>query len=343
MKPGQAIHRCRPLQLLAALLLCLGLAGTVAGQNRPATLAIQVYPGFLGSFLATVAQEQGFYKANGLDVKLVPLGDGPRGLAALEGGSIQLAQNNTDFMLLARNRGLDLMMVMGTWGEQFTVMARNDVALPDASSGYPAVMKDLLGKKVGVSARGAGTEYGMRTLLTAAGLSPEGVTYIAVGGTAGQVPALRTGNVDAVVAAGLGADVIKAMGIGKPVVDLQAGQGPRELLGLANCYEGYFGERSWVQANPDTLRRFVKAQQQAEAWARDPANGNRLVDIALEVSPIAGVNDARAVMRAYLARAQYHTVYNRQCAAGWDHVLIQNKLLTQPIPVDAFVWSGAPQ
>ena len=324
-------------------LSCMVPASQALAQPAARSMAIQVYPGFLGSFLATVAQEQGFYKANGLDVKLVPLGDGPRGLAALEGGSIQLAQNNTDFVLLARNRGLDLMMVMGTWGEQFTVMVRNDVALPDAASGYPTVMKDLLGKKIGVSARGAGTEYGMRTLLTAANLDPDGVTYIAVGGTAGQVPALRTGNVDAVVAAGLGADVIQAMGIGKPVVDLQAGQGPKELLNLANCYEGYFGKRSWVEANGDTLRRFVKAQRQAEAWARDPANEARLLDIALSVSPIAGVTDPRAVMRAYLRRAQFHTVYNRQCAGGWSPLLIQNKLLTKPVDVAAFVWPDAPQ
>lgn len=327
--------------LLAAGVLLAAPVSKGADELRP--LAIQIYPGFLGSFLAAVAQEQGFYKANGLDVKLVPLGDGPRGLAALEGGSIQLAQNNTDFMLLARKRGLDLMVVAGTWGEQFTVMARNDVQLPDAASGYPAVMKDLVGKKIGVSARGAGTEYGMRTLLTAAGLDPDSVTYIAVGGTAGQVPALRTGNVDAVVAAGVGAAVVKAMGIGKAVVDLQAGQGPKDLLSLANCYEGYFGKRAWVDANADTLRRFVKAQQQAEAWARDPANADKLVDKALAVAPIGGVDDPRAVMKAYLQTAQYHTVYNRECAQGWSTLMMHNKLLDAPVDPAAFVWTGAPQ
>ena len=150
----------------------ISLSAQVSRAADVPSVAIQVYPGFLGSFLPVVAQEQGFYKANGIDVKLVGLGDGPRGLAALEGSSIQLPQNNTDFMFLARNRGLDLVMVLGTWGVQFTIMARNDLPLPDINSGYPAVMKDLVGKKIGVSARGSGTEYAMRTLLSAAGLDP---------------------------------------------------------------------------------------------------------------------------------------------------------------------------
>lgn len=331
---------------VVALWILSALAAPAFAADSPDALrplAIQIYPGFLGSFLVSVAQDEGFYKANGLDVKLVPLGDGPRGLAALEGGSIQLAQNNTDFMLLARSRGLDLMMVMGTWGEQFTVIARNDVALPNATSGYPPVMKDLVGKKIGVSARGAGTEYAMRTLLNAAGVDPESVTYIAVGGPAGQVPALRTGNVDAVVAAGIGADIIKALGIGKVVVDLQSGQGPKDLLSIGNCYEGYFGKRAWVVANADTLQRFVKAQQEAEAWARNAANTEKLLDKALAVAPIAGVPDPRAVMKSYLQRAQFHTVYNRECAAGWNQLMIKNKLLNAPMDVNAFVWSGAPQ
>jgi len=317
------------------------LAADAPSDQRP--LSIQVYPGFVGSFLASIAQDEGFYKTNGLDVKLVPLGDGPRGLAALEGGSIQLAQNNTDFMLLARSRGLDLVMVVGTWGEQFALVVRDDVALPGAAAGYPAVMKDIVGKKVGVSARGAGTEYAMRTLLSSADLDPESVTYIAVGGTAGQVPALRTGNVDAVVAAGIGADVVKAMGVGKIVIDLQAGQGPKDLLALGNCYEGYFGKRAWVDANTDTLLRFVKAQQAAEAWARTPANAEKVIDKALAFAPIAGVADPRAVMKGYLQRAQFHTVYNRECAAGWNGLMTRNKLLTAPMDVGAFVWSGAPQ
>ena len=329
---------------LAALCVAALMCAPLASHGQPAAkqLAIQVYPGFLGSLLAHIAQDEGFYKANGLDVKLVPLADGPRGLAALEGDSIQLAQNNTDFVLLARSRGLDLMMVMGTWGEQFTVLARTDVALPNAAAGYPASAKDLVGKKVGVSARGSGTEYGMRVILNGAGLDPEGVTYISVGGVSGQIPALRTGNVDAVVAAGLGADVIQALGIGKVVVDLQANNGPADLLAVAKCYEGYFGKRPWVEANTDTVQRFVKAQQAAEAWARNPANEDKLVERALAVAPIAGVQDSKAVMKGYLKKAQFQTVYNRQCAANWSGLMMKNKLLTAPVDVNTFVWAGAP-
>ena len=98
----------------------------------------------------------------------MPLGNGPQGLAALEGGSIQLAQNNTDFMLLANAKGLKLQMVVGEWGQQFAFVARKGLTLPHLSEGYPAVMKDLVGDKVGVSARGAGTEYAMRAALSQA-------------------------------------------------------------------------------------------------------------------------------------------------------------------------------
>lgn len=329
----------------AALLVVAAVFWTQSNQanaqsaSHEHALAIQVYPGLFINLLPWVAQAKGFYRAHDVKVTLVPLGNGPQGLAALEGGSIQLAQNNTDFMLLANAKGLKLQMVVGEWGQQFAFVARKGLTLPHLSEGYPAVMKDLVGDKVGVSARGAGTEYAMRAALSQAGVDPNSVRYVAVGGTTGQVPALRSGVVDVVVAPLEDGAVLQGMGVGTIIVDFQKGQGPQSFQRLSDCYEGFFGNQRWIERNGETLRRFVAAEKEAEAWARDPANLNELVSIGLANRPIPGVPDPRALAKGYLSSAQFQTKYDAACVANWNDLLVQVKLLQKPVPIADIVWA----
>ena len=101
--------------------------------------------------------------------------------------------------------------------------------MPNLKDGYPAMMKDLVGKKIGVTALAATTEAYMKSAFEGAGLSADSATYIAVGGVTTAVPALKGGVVDAAMMFGTGPELAEALGVGKIVLDYRKGVGPARL------------------------------------------------------------------------------------------------------------------
>ena len=74
-------------------------------------------------------------------------------------------------------KGTDLKIVVGNEVKNFyNLIVANSVPLPNAASGYPAVVRDLKGKRIGVNALGASTHLMMNALLKGAGLTPDDVT-----------------------------------------------------------------------------------------------------------------------------------------------------------------------
>src|SRR6185295_17582166 len=113
---------------------------------------------------------------------------------------------------------------------------------PNLKDGYPAMMKDFVGTKIGVTALAAATEAYMKSVFEGAGLSADAATYIAVGGVTTAVPALKGGTVDAAMMFGTGPELAEALGVGKIVLDFRTGVGPapmRALRGATLSWAGY--------------------------------------------------------------------------------------------------------
>ncbi|MBN9324717.1 MAG: ABC transporter substrate-binding protein, partial [Delftia acidovorans] len=164
------------------------------------TVRIQEYPGASLQFTHWVAIDKGFCKAHGLNCQLVPIPSGPVGLQALAAGSLEISFGSTDVTMQAASRGNDVQLIVGhSPGNVYVLSVRKDVALPNASKGYPAVMQDLKGLKIGVTARGSGTELQTRALFVGAGLSPDAATYVAVGSPGTAYPTFLARQIDAVM------------------------------------------------------------------------------------------------------------------------------------------------
>lgn len=309
------------------------------------SVSIQDYPGLVQNLLQHVAQKEGFFRQNGVNVTFIPLSSGPAGISALASGSVDLNVNDTDFFLESVAKGQKLEMISGVWGQIFTLMGRQGLALPNQSKGWRGVVADLKGRTVGVSALGSGTQYAIEELLALDGLSPTSyLTFVGVGGTSGQIAALQTGKVDTVVEALEHEGQINALGAGSPVINMQAGQGPPQLQALTGCYAGVFGEQSWVNSHPAVVKAFVNSEQEAYSWARDPKHSAQLTQIALTEDPLAGVSDPTAVMANYLKGAEYRVTFNSSssCLPKWNNLLVSLHLLQAPVSLRGLVWSGTP-
>lgn len=200
------------------------------------------------------AFEKGIFKSNGLDVDMQAINGGAQTSAALLANQIQIGQFGGSEALSAVAAGADLVIVAN--------MAPVYPYILYAQKQYKTI-QDLKGKKIGASNKGGSSDIATRAAFKANGMDPDkDVSIVYVGSHANRTAALLNGSIDAgvddppedqdLVAAGLNA-----------VYDLNK---------LPASNTGIIVQRSWMNANKDTLQAYIDATVQARAaMAKDKA------------------------------------------------------------------------
>jgi NitT/TauT family transport system substrate-binding protein len=146
-------------------------------------------------YLPTVLAEQlGEYKKAGVEVERVDFKGGSQALTAVIGGSADVVSGYYDHCvnLAAKNQQLTAFVVYDRYpGLVLGVSPRHANEINS--------VKDLAGKKVGVSAPGSSTDFFLKYLLAKNGVSPDSVAVIGIGLVASAVAAMEQGTVDAAV------------------------------------------------------------------------------------------------------------------------------------------------
>src|SRR4051812_25133215 len=146
-------------------------------------------------YLPTVLAEQlGEYKKAGVTVELVDFKGGSQALTAVLGGSADVVSGYYDHCvnLAAKNQALEAFVVYDRYpGLVLVVSPKN--------TGSIKSIKDLAGKKVGVSAPGSSTDFFLKYLLSKNGVDAGSIGVIGIGLEATAVAAQEQGMVDAAV------------------------------------------------------------------------------------------------------------------------------------------------
>ena len=178
---------------LAGALLALALApGLAAAQSK---ITVAVGGGACLCYLPTVlAAQLGEFEKAGLTVDLVDLKGGSDALKAVLGGSADVVSGYFDHCvnLAAKKQALTAFVVYDRYPGLVLVVSPSH-ALEITS------IRDLAGKKVGVSAPGSSTDFFLKYLLKKNGLDPAGTSVIGVGLGATAVAAMEQGQIDAAV------------------------------------------------------------------------------------------------------------------------------------------------
>src|SRR5580692_1478869 len=178
---------------LAGTLLALVLtSGFAAAQTR---ITVAIGGGACLCYLPTVlAKQLGEFDKAGLAVEVVDLKGGSDALKAVLGGSADVVSGYFDHCvnLAAKNQQLVSFVVYDRYPGLVLVVS------PKHTSEITAI-KDLAGKKVGVSAPGSSTDFFLKYLLKKNGVDPAGVAVIGVGLGATAVAAMEQGQIDAAV------------------------------------------------------------------------------------------------------------------------------------------------
>jgi NitT/TauT family transport system substrate-binding protein len=180
------------LRFVLALVVTLGLTQTATAQSK---VTIAIGGGACLCYLPTVlAKQLGEYEKAGLAVELVDLKGGSDALKAVLGGSADVVSGYFDHCvnLAAKKQELQSFVVYDRYPGLVLVVSPKQ-------TGQINSIKDLAGKKVGVSAPGSSTDFFLKYQLKKNGLDPTGTAVIGIGLGATAVAAMQQGQIDAAV------------------------------------------------------------------------------------------------------------------------------------------------
>jgi NitT/TauT family transport system substrate-binding protein len=176
MKRGAAL-------MLGALAAFVARSPALAAAQK-ITISVPGVEGVGGAFY--VAQDKGYFAAEGLDVELLVAGGGIATPALISGSIDGSASSASALTAILRGAPLRIALVFEE-RSQYQLWAAANIR----------TFTDLKGKSVGIQTRGDSFEIAMRLALQGAGLSPDAVGYTALATGANIAAALESGAVPA--------------------------------------------------------------------------------------------------------------------------------------------------
>jgi NitT/TauT family transport system substrate-binding protein len=196
-----------------------------------------------------VAEEGGIFEKYNIQPHLILITSGSKMVQAMLGGDLPLAGAAGNAAVDAALAGADIVMI----GALAKVPAFYIMALPEIKS-----IEDLRGKSVAVTRFGSSTDFTMRYLLRKHGMNPDR-----------DVTMVQTGDIFA-AAAMMKTKAIVAAPFSSPA-NLRAQEaGARVLMNMGKAgiyfpHDAWMARRSYINANEDLIRRFIKGYSEGVA------------------------------------------------------------------------------
>jgi len=186
----QWIRHWAQLGALAAL-PAVAPAATAPEPEGPVRIAVGA-PGTLYHLPLLAAQALGYFEAEGLAVQVIDHAAGAQAVQALAVNGADVCCGGYEHVVRGQLQGHDWRsLVVLARAPQLALMAH-------ARYGSHAEVARLRNLRVGVTAPGSATHYLASLWLQQAGVPPERVQFVALGGGAGAVEALRQARVHAI-------------------------------------------------------------------------------------------------------------------------------------------------
>ena len=212
-----------------------------------------------------VAQEKGFYEAEGLTVNLEHIADSSIPVRAMISGNLDLVQTGMPETLSAIDKGADLITIGGVHtGLHYSFFV-------NPYSGIETI-GDLQGKRLGISGPGTLPHVVLVAMMQAHGMTPEqisDVTWVSLSGSSSRRNAISTGVIDATVAG------FNPRAMAEPTIDVKF-----DVPGtLPNYVMTPWDVRvDFLEENPDVVKRFIRAELLATRWVFE--NRDEALDVA---------------------------------------------------------------
>lgn len=241
------------MKILFAALLVLGLAAS-APAAEPIVVRVAALPiDPAGEVL--YAQDQGFFKAGGLDVRLTVLANGSAIVAATAAGSVDVGFASVSSVALAHEHGVPVRYFAPAG--IYTGPVGNTILLVPKGSPVQSGA-DLNGKTIGVGGLKDLTQFETETWIDRTGGDSKTVKFVEIRYSE-MAAALEGGRLDA--ACEIEPFVTSAKSTARVVANLSDTMGGAYLTG------GWLASEDWLHRNPEAARRFAAVMQRTARWA----------------------------------------------------------------------------
>lgn len=252
-------------RVMSCLVSCLAAVVLMFGAAfAQAKVTIAVGGAACLCYLPTVLAKQiGEYDKAGLkNVEIVDFKGGSQALTAVLGGSADVVSGYFDHCvnLAAKNQNLQAFVVYDRYPGLALVVAPKN-------SGSIKSIKDLGGKRIGVSAPGSSTDFFLKYLLNKNGVDPNSVGVIGIGLGATAVAAMEQGSVDAAVM--LDPSVTLLQGKNKDLKilsDTRTQHDTLEVFGGEYPGGALYTRAEWIVAHPKETQALTNAILATLKW-----------------------------------------------------------------------------
>jgi NitT/TauT family transport system substrate-binding protein len=238
-----------------------------------------------------MAQQEGLFKRNGLDVELLHIPSSSRGIQAILAGEIAFSYMDGVNALQGNLKGANIAFVAGATNRQvFSLMSKPEIKR----------IADLKGKKIGITRVGSSTHTSALFALSSGGLKTGDYQILPLVEVPNILTALMAGQIDA--------------GVVSPPTNSRARKaGFNELMNLAKEGPEFVSvaigaSRNYIKTNEDIVRRVVRSYAEGvQLFKTNKALAFKMMQKYLRVKEPDILEDAYSQFREYLEYPPYVT------------------------------------
>lgn len=284
--------RCRPLFVACLLFLCLGVAAcgsaptsTTSGKSTSKDMTLTVCQGSnsITFFPFYVAQKQGYFKAQGLNIGNPSiLQVGSKVVAAVQAGSCELG-NGVITDAFNWSKADSSARIIGAFINAYTVdivvskKLENETHV-SATSSLADKIKALKGKTIGITGAGSATQGLLTYLFKQEGMNAaKDSTQVSLGSSnTAALGALKSGRIDALSFLLPIGQAVEQQGLGDILISPMRGDIPA-LVG--DVHGVVYTKQSTIDAHSQAIAAYIRAIGQAETFIQNsPAQAKVLLN-----------------------------------------------------------------
>jgi NitT/TauT family transport system substrate-binding protein len=290
----------KSLKILLVAISCFSIVGVAPVNAANVTVKFTVFPAITASMGVYVADAMGYFEKNGITIQYVNAATGTSALQTLLAGSTDFIISDITGTANAIKAGADIGFVSGQF-QYFhgALYCQKEIS---AAGGWPSNMKNLVGKKIGITGVGAATDSYTRYSLIKAGVDPKNVSIIPIGGAPSLVAAFLAKSVDCVTAFQPMQAQLKDASV---MVNWESGEGPREFRNYS--FNGIVTSKSYAKRNQKTTRAVAQAMKEASIYASNERNAGAISEKVLKFFPGLSLADMKTILEA-TAKTHSHAI-----------------------------------
>ena len=212
----------------------------------------------------TITERLGYFKDEGLNVRISDFAGGTRSLEAVVGGSADVVSGSYEHTINMQSKKIMFQgFVLAGASPQISIGI-----LASKAAAYKGP-KDLKGMRVGVSAPGSSTNMVINYFIAQGGLKPSDVSILGIGAGSTVIAAVDQGRVDVISQTDPAMTILEKAGKIKVIAETRTPEGTEKLFGGPMPAASLYAPIEFIRKNPNTVQALTNATVRALIWMQE--------------------------------------------------------------------------